>query len=80
MHALYIISQVLDLIIKEPTRQSNLVCSQLILRTPKRQKQHSLNQNVTYMSGRSMALGGYTAPTIDWTQDLQLPDRLEDFK
>ena len=33
-----------------------------------------------YMSGCSMALGGYTAPTIDWTQDSQLPDRLEDFK
>ena len=30
--------------------------------------------------GRSMALGGYIAPTIDWTQDSQLPDRLEDFK
>ena len=27
-----------------------------------------------------MALGGYIAPTIDWTQDSQLPDRLEDFK
>ena len=33
-----------------------------------------------YTSGRSMALGGYIAPTIDWTQDSQLPDRLEDFK
>ena len=33
-----------------------------------------------YTSGHSMALGGYIAPTIDWTQDLQLPDRLEDFK
>ena len=32
-----------------------------------------------YMTGRSMALGGYIAPTIDWTQDSQLPDRLEDF-
>ena len=31
-------------------------------------------------TGRSMALGGYIAPTIDWTQDSQLPDRLEDFK
>ena len=30
--------------------------------------------------GRSMALGGYIAPTIDWTQDSQLPDRLEYFK
>ena len=30
--------------------------------------------------GRSMALGGYIAQTIDWTQDSQLPDRLEDFK
>ena len=30
-----------------------------------------------YNTGRSMALGGYIAPTIDWTQDLQLPDRLE---
>ena len=30
--------------------------------------------------GRRMALGGYIAPTIDWTQDSQLPDRLEDFK
>ena len=27
-----------------------------------------------------MALGGYIAPTIDWTQDSQLPDWLEDFK
>ena len=27
-----------------------------------------------------MALGGYIAPTINWTQDSQLPDRLEDFK
>ena len=44
MHALCIISQVLDLIIKEPTRQSNLVCSQFILRTPKRQKQHELTE------------------------------------
>ena len=33
-----------------------------------------------YTSGRSMALGGYIASTIDWTQDSQLPDRLEDFK
>ena len=33
-----------------------------------------------YVSGHSMALGGYIAPTIDWTQDSQLPDRLEDFK
>ena len=33
-----------------------------------------------YNTGRSMALGGYIAPTIDWTQDSQLPDRLEDFK
>ena len=33
-----------------------------------------------YITGRSMALGGYIAPTIDWTQDSQLPDRLEDFK
>ena len=33
-----------------------------------------------YTTGRSMALGGYIAPTIDWTQDSQLPDRLEDFK
>ena len=31
-------------------------------------------------TSRSMALGGYIAPTIDWTQDSQLPDRLEDFK
>ena len=30
--------------------------------------------------GRSMVLGGYIAPTIDWIQDSQLPDRLEDFK
>ena len=34
----------------------------------------------SYNPGRSMALGGYIASTIDWTQDLQLPDRLEDFK
>ena len=33
-----------------------------------------------YNTGCSMALGGYIAPTIDWTQDSQLPDRLEDFK
>ena len=33
-----------------------------------------------YTTGRSMALGGYIAPTIDRTQDSQLPDRLEDFK
>ena len=33
-----------------------------------------------YTTSRSMALGGYIAPTIDWTQDSQLPDRLEDFK
>ena len=33
-----------------------------------------------YPSGRSMALGSYIAPTIDWTQDSQLPDRLEDFQ
>ena len=34
----------------------------------------------THTISRSMALGGYIAPTIDWTQDSQLPDRLEDFK
>ena len=33
-----------------------------------------------YTTGRSMALGGYIAPTFDWNQDSQLPDRLEDFK
>ena len=33
-----------------------------------------------YTTGRSMVLGGYIAPTIDWTQDSQLPDRLENFK
>ena len=33
-----------------------------------------------YTTGRSMALGGYIALTINWTQDSQLPDRLEDFK
>ena len=26
-----------------------------------------------YTTGRSMALGGYIAPTIDWAQDSQLP-------
>ena len=39
-----------------------------------------VSQPIVYTTGRSMALGGYIAPTIDWTQDSQLPDRLEDFK
>ena len=39
-----------------------------------------MRQPTVYVTGRSMALGGYIAPTIDWTQDSQLPDRLEDFK
>ena len=39
-----------------------------------------VRQPIFYTTGRSMALGGYIAPTIDWTQDSQLPDRLEDFK
>ena len=33
-----------------------------------------------YNTGHSIALEGYIAPTVDWTQDSQLPDRLEDFK
>ena len=43
-------------------------------------EQRENNTNSETTRGRSMALGGYIAPTIDWTQDSQLPDRLEDFK
>ena len=39
-----------------------------------------VRQPRVYTTGRSMALGGYITPTIDWTQDSQLPNRLEDFK
>ena len=37
-------------------------------------------QEISVRRGHSMAFGGYITPTIDWTQDSQLPHRLEDFK
>ena len=37
-------------------------------------------REISVRRGCSMAFGGYIAPTIDLTQDSQLPDRLEDFK
>ena len=50
----------------------------IITRSGAREEIQPRETNIAQNS--NMAVGSYIIPTMDWTHDSQLPDRLEDFK
>ena len=54
--------------------------TQIHMLTRSRASEEVETEEASIIQNHSMAMGSYIIPAMDWTQDSQLPSRLEDFK